>query len=56
MSRLALSHWIEIRVSIDTCLLIYAFEDHPIWGDRVKAALARESATDMPFPRTALAT
>lgn len=30
-------------IYLDSCLLIYAFEDHPVWGVRVKEALARES-------------
>ncbi|MBU2753380.1 type II toxin-antitoxin system VapC family toxin [Acidithiobacillus sp. CV18-2] len=29
-------------IYLDTCLLIYAFEDHPIWGTPVREALARE--------------
>lgn len=31
-------------IYLDACLLIYAFEDHPLWGTRVREALARESA------------
>jgi predicted nucleic acid-binding protein len=30
-------------IYLDTCLLIYAFENHPVWGGRVREALARES-------------
>jgi hypothetical protein len=30
-------------IYLDTCLLIYAFENHPVWGGRVRDALARES-------------
>lgn len=30
-------------IYLDACLLIYAFEDHPLHGGRIKAALAQES-------------
>ncbi len=29
-------------IYLDTCLVIYAFEDHPRWGAPVRAALASE--------------
>lgn len=31
-------------IYLDSCLLVYAFEDHPNWGARVREVLARESA------------
>ncbi len=31
-------------IYLDTCLLIYAFERHPEYGERVRQALAAESA------------
>lgn len=31
-------------IYLDTCLLIYVFEDHPEFGSRVRKALAREPA------------
>ena len=29
-------------IYLDSCLVIYAFENHPQWGQPVRAALARE--------------
>ncbi|OCX70342.1 hypothetical protein A6M27_16315 [Acidithiobacillus thiooxidans] len=32
-------------IYLDTCLLVYAFEDHPVWGARVKSALKQKPAS-----------
>lgn len=29
-------------IYLDACLLIYAIENHPVWADKVRAALASE--------------
>ena len=30
-------------IYLDACLLIYAIEEHPVWADKVRAALKSES-------------
>lgn len=30
-------------IYLDSCLVVYAFEDHPRWGEAVRTALAREA-------------
>ncbi len=37
-------------IYLDTCLLIYAFEQDPVHGNRVRKALAKEPAGS-PFHR-----
>jgi predicted nucleic acid-binding protein len=32
-------------IYLDTCLLVYAFEQHPIFGARTRVALAAEAST-----------
>lgn len=27
-------------IYVDTCLVVYAFEDHPVWGAKARSALA----------------
>ena len=34
-------------IFVDSCLVIYAFEDHPRHGERVRQALARENPEDL---------
>ena len=31
-------------IYLDACLLIYAIENHPVWADKVTAALANEAS------------
>ncbi|MES2941469.1 MAG: type II toxin-antitoxin system VapC family toxin [Pseudomonadota bacterium] len=32
-------------IYLDTCLLIYTIENHPVWAGEVRAALARETSS-----------